>query len=73
MIHFLGHVWDEDKSHAAHAVALWTSRETRWCLNPGAKVYGCHLGMLYGSVRIIIIKQITEVLSNPRDEFIKPN
>jgi hypothetical protein len=29
--------------------------------------------VLYGSVRTVIIKQITKVLSNLRDEFIKFN
>jgi glycyl-tRNA synthetase alpha subunit len=30
-------------------------------------------GVSHESVWIVIIKQITEVLRNPRDEFIKPN
>jgi hypothetical protein len=40
------------------------------CLNLGTKVLGYYIECHVGSVRIIIIKQITQVLSNPRDEFI---
>ena len=52
--------------------------DARSCLNPGCKVLGCYIGcyigLSHGSVRIVtIIKQITEVLSSPGDEFIKPN
>ena len=47
------------------------------CLNPEAKVLmcyiGCYMGVSHGSYRIVIIKQITQVISNSRDEFIKPN
>ena len=42
----------------------------RWCLNSWSKVSGCHIGVSYVSIRIVIIEQITEILSNTRDELL---
>ena len=41
----------------------------------GLKFKRYHIGYIWGAVWgvQILIKKITEVLSNPRDEFIKPN
>ena len=41
-------------------------------VNPGVKFWGVTSGVAMG-VQILIKKQITESISKPRDEFIKPN
>jgi hypothetical protein len=61
----------------AAQVQLGSSEKLRPYLNSEPKILGCHIGYYIGvssrSVRIVILKQITEVLSTPRDEFTKPN
>ena len=47
------------------------------CLNSGCKILGCHIGCHMMVSHAVFDtnkkKQITESISNPRDEFIKPN